>query len=185
MDNIRTITAETAAKFTEAVASLHRLVFLHEYRERFGEDEYFQEAYKMAMERAKIAVNGMEETHGQDLIMPAPTEQEDIATAAVVSVDSIWLADEQDDPRETATQRYYRSVNNSIKEDVVEALCWAKKHLESATKETGFFFQLVPQDGGISCAFAPPHWGGDHCGRPMDSGGEAVVMAVAEFINGF
>lgn len=36
----------------------------------------------------------------------------------------------------------------------------------------------------VVCSFAKPEWSGDHSGRGMDHGAEAIVMAVCEYIAG-
>jgi hypothetical protein len=36
----------------------------------------------------------------------------------------------------------------------------------------------------VCCSFAKPSWKGDHCGRGMEHGAQAMVMAVCEYLNG-
>ena len=77
----------------------------------------------------------------------------------------------------------YHTIPDYIKEDLFEAMSWAKTTLTELEGD-GHHFDVFAQEGEVGCCFAKPEWGGDHCGRPMESAAEAVVMAVCEYLSG-
>ena len=78
----------------------------------------------------------------------------------------------------------YEAVDETIKEDIYEAITWAREKLTNL-EGSGHLFEIVSQgDGMVVCAFAKPSWSGDHCSRAMDTGSQAIVMAVCEYLNG-
>jgi hypothetical protein len=78
----------------------------------------------------------------------------------------------------------YDAVHDHNKEDIESSLTWAKNIL-TAHEGTGHLFHVIPtRDGMVCCSFAKPEWGGDHCGDPMESGSEAIVRAVCEYLCG-
>lgn len=77
----------------------------------------------------------------------------------------------------------YNEISSDIKEDLEEALYWAKKTLKENEGE-GHIFQVLAEKKGVCCTFSKPSWAGEHCSRGMDSASEAIVMAVCEYLNG-
>jgi hypothetical protein len=80
----------------------------------------------------------------------------------------------------------YEAVPDYIKDDIGEAITWAKKTL---TDHEGSGHQFYvhgshKNPGLVVCSFAKPQWSGDHCSREMEHGAEAIVMAVCEYLNG-
>lgn len=78
----------------------------------------------------------------------------------------------------------YDKVPEHTKEDIEAAIKWAKKTLTNLEGKGHLFYVIANGDRTISCSFAKPEWPGDHCGRGMEHGAEAIVMAVCEYING-
>lgn len=90
---------------------------------------------------------------------------------------------------ENRIQAKYNSVDRYIKEDVGEAIKWAKETLTKHEGDGHSFYISSRQfkdsgHWGVCCSFAKPEWGGDHCSRAMQEGSEAVVMAVCEYLCG-
>lgn len=87
--------------------------------------------------------------------------------------------------REERVQDAYSAVPNWFKEDLYAAVNWAKETLTNQ-EGNGHIFDIVaaPAVNEICCVFSKPSWPGDHCGRGMSTGAEAVVMAVCEYLNG-
>ena len=78
----------------------------------------------------------------------------------------------------------YEAVPDWVREDLFAAMEWAKKTLTDH-EGTGHHFNLVADaDRTMVCCFAKPQWNADHCGDPMDSGSEAIVRAVCEYLCG-
>ena len=68
--------------------------------------------------------------------------------------------------------------------DVLTALLWAREML-TKHEGAGHVFSIISDDGEkYMCEFMKPEWQGAHCGQPMDSDWEAVLMAVCEYLNG-
>ena len=86
---------------------------------------------------------------------------------------------------EARIQAMYLGVPEHIREDICGALLWAKLTLRERG-ETGheFFVTAAAEPGLVVCSFAQPSWAGDHSGRGMDHGAEAIVMAVCEYLCG-
>lgn len=86
--------------------------------------------------------------------------------------------------REAAIQKAFADVPDYVKEDVVEAAAWAKETLTNH-EGSGHCFDIFPdKSGGLVFNFHKPAWAGDHTGRHMPYGGQAIVMAVCEYLNG-
>lgn len=80
-------------------------------------------------------------------------------------------------------QMAYNHIADDIKEDVGAAIEWAKKEL-TEHEGGGHLFNILPDGDGVICCLAKPEWAGDHCSQPMESGEQAIVMAVCEYLNG-
>lgn len=88
------------------------------------------------------------------------------------------------DEIEKAIVAYYDSIDDNIKENLVNAIAWATKTLESHEGKGHEFYIIGTENNLVVCSFAKPQWAGDHCGRPMEHGSLAIVMAVSEYLNG-
>ncbi|MDR3547039.1 MAG: hypothetical protein P4M11_01970 [Candidatus Pacebacteria bacterium] len=81
----------------------------------------------------------------------------------------------------------YEAVPAHIKEDICEAAAWARTTLTNH-EGSGHSIDVTAagskHPGMVVCSFAKPQWPSDHCGRPMELGSEAIVMAVCEYLNG-
>ena len=86
---------------------------------------------------------------------------------------------------EQKIQSAYQAVPDHVRDDILEALLWAKAKL---TEHEGaghqIYISAVHNKNLVCCSFAKPEWPGDHCGRGMPHGAEAVVMAVCEYLSG-
>lgn len=76
--------------------------------------------------------------------------------------------------------RQYQAVDDYIKEDLLEACVWAKEQLTNL-EGAGWILELLPERGQIVCCFSKPSWAGDHSGPMMETGAQAVVMAVCTY----
>ena len=85
--------------------------------------------------------------------------------------------------QEERIQQDYKNVPEHIREDIGEAITWAKSILTKEEGE-GHCFYVSAEKNRIVCSFAKPEWSADHCSRPMEHGAQAVVMAVIEYLNG-
>lgn len=82
-------------------------------------------------------------------------------------------------------QAAYDAVPQPIKDDLFEALTWARETLTNH-EGAGHHFELaydVKEEGFVAC-FAKPQWNADHASQPMNTAQEAIVMAVCEYLNG-
>jgi hypothetical protein len=78
----------------------------------------------------------------------------------------------------------YNSLPQYVKEDTYEAIIWAKEYM-TQIEGSGHSFQIYGGfNGTVHCSFAKPEWNADHSSRSMDTGAEAIVMAVCEYVNG-
>jgi hypothetical protein len=78
----------------------------------------------------------------------------------------------------------YNSLPQHIKEDTYEALLWAMEYMMQEEGE-GHSFQIYGNmDATVSCSLSKPQWTADHCSKGMETGAEAIVMAVCEYVNG-
>lgn len=84
---------------------------------------------------------------------------------------------------EANIQASYDAVPDDIREDIVKAGVWARETLTNFEGSGHEIFVTASGDR-VVCSFAKPEWAGDYCGRGMDHGAEAIVMAVCEYING-
>ena len=83
---------------------------------------------------------------------------------------------------EARVQAAYAAVPEHIRDDIYEASKWAR---ETLTRFEGAGHQIYVSAAGdrmVCCSFAKVEWAGDHCGRGMEHGAEAIVMAVCEYI---
>lgn len=86
--------------------------------------------------------------------------------------------------REIKAFSTYKSISEFIREDIVEASAWARKTLTDFEGSGHEIFVTAAKDGLVQCSFAKPSWAGDHSGRPMEHGAQAIVMAVCEYLEG-
>lgn len=85
---------------------------------------------------------------------------------------------------ETRILADYDAVPEYIRDDIVEASVWARKKLTQHDGAGHQIYVTADTKGLVVCSFAKPSWPRDHCGRGMDHGAEAIVMAVCEYLNG-
>jgi len=85
---------------------------------------------------------------------------------------------------EARIQAAYNEVPEHIREDICEATIWARYTLTNLEGRGHEIFVTAAGDGLVCCSFAKPVWPADYCGRGMDHGAEAIVMAVCEYICG-
>lgn len=78
----------------------------------------------------------------------------------------------------------YHAVDEYTRNDIEEAIQWAKKTLTDLEGDGHQIYVTGRADRTVVCSFAKNEWPGDHCGRGMDHAAEAIVMAVCEYING-
>ena len=78
----------------------------------------------------------------------------------------------------------YEDIDDHTKEDIEEAIIWAKERLKHYEGSGHQIFVTACGDDLVSCSFAKPEWPGDFCGSGMDHAAEAIVMAVCEYLNG-
>ena len=86
--------------------------------------------------------------------------------------------------QEDRVQERYSAVSDEVCEDIGLAHAWA---IDALMRKEGEGHQLnisARGDNQVCCSFSKPEWGGDHCGRAMDHGAEAIVMAVCEYLEG-
>ena len=86
--------------------------------------------------------------------------------------------------QEDRIQTAYDAVPEHVRDDICEAVVWAKDTLMKLEGEGHLFYITGTKEGKVCCSFAKPEWSGDHCGRPMEYGAPAVVMAVCEYLEG-
>lgn len=86
--------------------------------------------------------------------------------------------------QEAKIQADYAAVSENIREDICEATKWARETLTNHEGSGHQFYVTAEVNGLVVCSFAKPSWAGDHCGRGMEHGAQAVVMAVCEYLNG-
>jgi hypothetical protein len=75
----------------------------------------------------------------------------------------------------------YANVPSEITEDLYEAVVWAKETLTKFEGE-GHIIDVGVHEDGVSCSFAKPQWSGDHSSDAFESGAEAVVFSVCDYI---
>jgi hypothetical protein len=81
---------------------------------------------------------------------------------------------------EERIQAFYDEVPDHIKDDISEAIPWAKETLPDGS-DFMFCISAGPV-GKVVCTFARPSWSDDFCGRPMNHGADAIVIAVCEYV---
>ena len=85
---------------------------------------------------------------------------------------------------EARIQAAYAAVPEYIRDDICEATKWARETLTNLEGAGHQIYVTAAGDGLVCCSFAKVEWAGDHCGRGMEQGAEAIVIAVCEYING-
>jgi hypothetical protein len=85
---------------------------------------------------------------------------------------------------ESRIQTMYDGIPEHIKEDICEATVWARETLTNYEGAGHCIYVTAKSNGLVVCSFAKPEWPGDHCGRGMEHGAEAIVMAVCEYLCG-
>lgn len=85
---------------------------------------------------------------------------------------------------EARVQAAYAAVPEHIRDDICEATKWARETLTNLEGAGHEFYVTAGSDGLVRCSFAKSEWAGDHCGRGMEHGAEAIVMAVCEYMSG-
>jgi hypothetical protein len=92
------------------------------------------------------------------------------------------------DARYAKAKERYEAVPEHIREDIGEAIVWAKQTLMEH-EGAGHQFYVTAASGQanaglVVASFAKPWWNADHCSQPMEHGAEAIVMAVCEYLSG-
>jgi len=96
----------------------------------------------------------------------------------------MMMTDKERRPRVyAAAQEAFDNVPEHIRDDLEDALDWAKQALTNH-EGSGHRFSLIYQNGGFMCCFCKPQWNADHASQPMPEAPEAIVMAVCEYLNG-
>jgi hypothetical protein len=87
--------------------------------------------------------------------------------------------------QKAAVTAMYDGIHASTKEDICEASAWARETLTNH-EGTGHLIEVTSHHALklVVCSFAKTEWSGDHCGSPMETGSEAIVMAVCEYLCG-
>lgn len=85
---------------------------------------------------------------------------------------------------ENQIQAKYAEVPEYVREDICEATKWAIETLTDMEGSGHEIFVTACGDGFVCCSFAKPEWAGDHCGRGMEHGAQAIVMSVCEYVCG-
>ena len=84
---------------------------------------------------------------------------------------------------EEKIQAAYNAVPEHIREDICEASRWARETLTNL-EGAGHSIYVHAHGAWTRCSFAKVEWSGDHLGRGMEHGAQAIVMAVCEYLNG-
>jgi hypothetical protein len=89
------------------------------------------------------------------------------------------------DSIEARIKTMYDAVDDDIKENLVDAAIWARKTLTDHEGK-GHILEITDASsrGFVVCSFMKPEWAGDHCGQPMETGSQAIVRAVCEYMCG-
>lgn len=88
------------------------------------------------------------------------------------------------DPRVVAAFKMYEAVPVGVRDDLVEAVVWARNTLRDHEGSGHCFHIHATKDGLLQCSFAKPEWAGDHCGASQEEASHAVVWAVCEYLSG-
>lgn len=80
-------------------------------------------------------------------------------------------------------QAAFNNVPECTRQDLLEAITWAKSTL-TELEGGGHYFELGYCDDGFIACFAKPSWNADHVSQPMPTAQEAIVMAVCEYMSG-
>lgn len=88
--------------------------------------------------------------------------------------------------RQSKVDKMYADVPNHIKENTGAAYTWA---YETMRDHEGAGHDFIVMSAGydtnlVVCCFAKPEWNADHCSKGMETGSEAIVMAVCEYLCG-
>ncbi len=81
-------------------------------------------------------------------------------------------------------QAMFDATPSSIKDDIIEALCWARDKLRDLEGAGHQFAITANRDMELSCSFAKPSDAGDHSGPYMDQDSHAVIMSVCTYVCG-
>lgn len=87
---------------------------------------------------------------------------------------------------EERIQADYAKVPIEIRTNVYKAWRWARQRLMRHEGE-GHLICLSRKNSQsrlIVCSFSKAWWPGDHSGRAMETGAEAIVISVCEYLNG-
>lgn len=85
---------------------------------------------------------------------------------------------------EARIQAAYRAVPEDTRDNIYKAAQWANETLTNLEGAGHQLYVTAAKDGLVCCSFAKAEWSGDHCGRGMEHGADAIVMAVCEYLNG-
>ncbi len=85
--------------------------------------------------------------------------------------------------RYAQARKRFAKAPEHIREDIVEAAIWARDTLRDH-EGAGHIIQVSESKGLVVCSFCKPQWNADHCGETMETGSEAIVMAVCEYLSG-
>lgn len=82
------------------------------------------------------------------------------------------------------TKKKYDAVPNFVKGNIVDAAVWAEREL---TMHGGGGHEINvlgnSKDSQVCCCFSKAEWPADYCGQYMDTGSEAIVIAVYEYLS--
>lgn len=79
----------------------------------------------------------------------------------------------------------FQALPEYIREcDLGTAMDWARKTLTNHEGSGHDFYLHSDEPGLFCCSFAKPEWAGDHCGDQYQDAGQAIVMAVCEYLSG-
>lgn len=94
------------------------------------------------------------------------------------------MINELREKRKQKAREMFDGIDDYTKDDLFEAITWAKETLRDLEGSGHHFNLSANKDGTMVCSFAKPEWAGDHSGSPMYSAGEAIVIAVCEYMSG-
>lgn len=87
--------------------------------------------------------------------------------------------------KEKAAKKMYDSLDDLIKEDIQEAIRWAKETLANLDGFGHQFYVTSCKGNLVCCSFSKAEWPSDYCGRGMHHAAEAIAMAVCEYVCGY
>ena len=77
----------------------------------------------------------------------------------------------------------YDSVPADVKENLFLASKWAEDILKKYEGE-GHIMEISSDGHQVIAHFAKPEWSGDHCGSAKETGSQAIIMSICEYIIG-